>query len=184
VASAGSSVASIADVELAYAPNASPAAVSPDMKDVIKDALRAAGTMRAILSRTALSPADQARAMFQGLVRSPGPLSANVANQLALYPAAGDAVINIFTNMTAGGTIAQAGSNAASIMAAMEQEIRRQGPGNVSAHCADPASASVADLPLANFSAAGRAMFRRAIGSRARLTDEADAFHLELTWQQ
>jgi hypothetical protein len=180
----GATVARVADVEVVYGPNASAAAVSAEMNDIIKDAFRATGTPRGVISRTAMSPADQARAMFQSLVRLPGPLSANISEQRAIYTAAGDAVISVFANSTAGSTVSQASSNAASITAAMEKEIRTQGPGNVAVHCADPARVAVVDVSFSNFTAGGKAVFKTAVGNRAKLAEENDAFHLELPRQQ
>lgn len=173
-------VAAISDVRIAYDANADASAVSAGMSDVIKDSLRIAGVFRARISRTAVSPADQARAMFQNLVRAPGPLSANIAEQLSIYAGPGDAVIRVFESMTAGMTIAQAIADSAAIRAAMLAEIMAQGPSSVSKHCADPATISVVDVPVSSFTATNGARFSSAAGARARLLQENGVYHLEL----
>lgn len=178
------SVGSLADVNIAFGPNANAAVVSAPMLDVVKDGLRAAGQSSAIVTSTARTPADQARAMFQNLINPANPVAVNVANQLELYKPPGDSVINEFVAETQGMTLQQIQQNAQTIRAAMEQEILNQGPQNVSRHCADPNQVSVVDVSAASFNASNTPLFIAAVeGEVKTFIDERNTnncFHLEL----
>jgi hypothetical protein len=183
-ATSESQFAVLADVRIGFAATANSAVVSAGMIDVIKDGLRAAGQASAVISSTARTPADQARAMFQNLVNPANSIATNVANQLALYKPPGDAVINVFTALTASMTSAQINANAATIQAAMVTEINNQGPGNVSRHCADPTVVSVVDVGGASFNGTNGTIFRTSVTPRlTNFIDEIatnNAYHLEL----
>lgn len=173
-------VGPVADVTITYGPNADSTAVSAAMRDAIKDGLRSAGAKSGSISRTAVKPADQARAMFQNLTRAPGPLSVNITAQLGIYADPGDAVVRVFERRTTGMTVAQAVAQAGSIQAAMTEEINAQGPERVSKHCADPSKISVADVPQSNFTASGRERFKAVAATRSRLLDENNVYHMEI----
>ncbi len=176
-ASSESMVGSIADVRIAYGPNADSGAVSAGMQDIVKDGLRAAGAAVGTITSTARTPADQARAMFNNL------LNTGAAAQLALYAPAGDAVIQVYVRDTAGLNAAQIRANAAAIQADMVTEINNQGPQNVSAHCADPAVRTVVDVSYNSFNGTNRALFRNSVSARvSRIIDEPrnNCLHLEL----
>ncbi|GAA2711989.1 hypothetical protein GCM10010429_29150 [Micromonospora olivasterospora] len=180
-----SRVGALADVQVAFGANANAAALSAATIDIVKDSLRAAGQRTVTITSTARTPADQARAMFQNLTNAANPVSVNVANQLALYAAAGDAVVNRFVQQTQGMTLQQILANSATIRAAMEQEINNQGPQNVSRHCADPAVVNVADLGAGAFNATNGPLFVNAIRPRVtRFIDERatnNCYHIEIT---
>jgi hypothetical protein len=183
-ASSPNSIGALPDVQVAFGPNANANVVSAAMMDAVKDSLRQAGQANATITSTARTPADQARAMFNNLVNPAHPVPVNVANQLALYAAPGDAVINVFVAQTQGMTRAQILQNAANIQAAMVQEINNQGPQNVSRHCANPNQVSVVDVSAAPFNANNAPLFIAAAQGRvARFIDERNTnncFHLEL----
>ncbi len=173
-------VGAVPDVAITYGPVADPSAVSAALVDAIKDGLRSAGAQTGSISRTAVTPADQARAMFQNLTKLPGPLSANIATQIAVYAAPGEAVIAVFSSQTTGMTPAQAIAQSAAIQSAMTDEINAQGPDKVSKHCADPATISVADVPQSNFTASGMTRFKTVAAARSRLLDENAVYHMEI----
>jgi hypothetical protein len=177
-------VNALADVRITYGANANAGVVSAGMIDVIKDGLRAAGQASATITSTARSASDQARAMFANLVNPANTVAANIANQLALYEAPGDAVINVFSSMTAGMTLAQINAAAASIRAAMTAQINSQGPSSVSRHCADPAVVSVVDVGASSFNASNGPLFVTSVTPRlsAFINEVAtnNAYHLEL----
>jgi hypothetical protein len=178
-----SSVGALADVQVNYGANASAATVWNTTIDIIKDGLRASGQSTATITSTSRTPADQARAMFQNLVNANNTVNANVANQLALYGAPGDAVINVFVQQTNGMSYPQIIQNGTTIRAAMEQEINNQGPGNVSRHCADPTQRNVVDVGSGVFNANNSGLFITAVQNRARLIDERNSngcFHIEV----
>ncbi|GEM_PF-2878107 len=172
------------DVQISYGANANAASVSAGMIDVIKDGLRAAGQPTCTITSTARTPADQARAMFNNLVNSANPIATNVTNQLALYAAPGDAVINVFSSQTTGMTYSQIIAASATIQASMVTEINAQGPQNVSRHCADPAAASVIDIGVSSFNADNGQLFRASVTPRVtRFIDETTSnscYHIEL----
>lgn len=167
-------VGAIADVRINWGPNANRQTVDARLIDIIKDGLRAAGASNGTITSTARNAADQARAMFQNILRT-GP-----AEQLAEYRPPGDAVIQVYIAETAGMTAQQIRDNAAAIRAAMEAEINRQGPQNVSLHCADPAVISVVDVPLDAFNGTNRALFRDSVEARVtRVLNENRVYHIE-----
>ncbi len=179
-----SRVGALADVQVTFGPNADATALRPATIDIVKDSLRAAGQRTVTITSTARTPADQARAMFQNLTNPANPINVNVNNQLALYAAPGRAVINVFVQQTQGLTRQQILANGAAIRAAMEQEINRQGPQNVSRHCADPATVNVADLGAGAFNATNGPLFVNAIRPRVtRFIDERNSngcYHIEV----
>lgn len=79
------------------------------------------------VTSTTRSPEQQARAMYDNLVRY------GVTAQRKLYKDAGNQVIDVFENQTS------IGQTAALVQIEMAKKIREVGPSNVSAHCADPA---------------------------------------------
>ncbi len=182
-ASSESSVGALADVQVNYGANANAATVWNATIDIIKDGLRASGQSTATITSTSRTPADQARAMFQNLVNPNNPVNVNVDNQLTLYGAPGDAVINVFVQQTNGMSYQQIIRNGTTIRAAMEQEINNQGPGNVSRHCADPSQRNVVDVGSGVFNANNSGLFITADQNRARLIDERNSngcFHIEV----
>lgn len=175
--SSESQVGALADVRIAFGPNANAGVVSDGMTDIVKDGLRAAGASVGTITSTLRTPADQARAMFNNA------LNTGAAAQLALYGPAGDAVIQVYIRETAGMTPAQIRANAGPIRAAMEAEINAQGPENVSRHCGDPAVRTVVDISYNSFNGNNRGLFRTAVTPRVtRILDEPNnnCFHLEL----
>jgi hypothetical protein len=122
--------------------------------------------------------------MFINLVNPANTVAANIANQLALYAPPGDAVVNVFAAQVTGLTPAQVLANSAAIQAAMVNEINAQGPGNVSAHCADPALGSVVDVGGAAFNGSNGPLFVASVAARVvRFIDEIatnNAYHLAL----
>lgn len=136
------------------------------------------------MSVTARSPAEQARVMFENCINPAQPLSRNVANQLALYSAAGNAVVNVFVAYTQGMDVRQIVDNRISILAAMEREILAQGPCNVSMHCADPAVLNVLDVGARVLDTRRGSVFIESVRTRVkRVVDETPmngCYHLEI----
>lgn len=177
-------VGSVQDVQVTYGANANAAAVSAAALRIVKNGLRAAGQSTVTITSTARSPADQARAMFNNLVNPANTVAVNVANQLALYAAPGDAVINVFSAQTQGMTLNQINQHQTGIRAAMEQEINNQGPSSVSRHCADPAQLTVIDVGAGAFNATNGPLFVASVTAAAsNLIDERatnNCYHIEV----
>lgn len=118
------------NVTINWGRNANRAAVLPAAETVIKDLVAAAGGRSCTINSTARTPADQARAMYN-----------NLANGTRIqYAAAGEAVTRVYERL------ARQRKSRAEIMAAMIEEINRQGPSRVSRHCADFTRLCVVDI--------------------------------------
>ncbi|MFO1030485.1 MAG: hypothetical protein U1F60_05375 [Planctomycetota bacterium] len=177
-------IAAVKDVAIGFAATADATVVPEVMRDIVRDGLRAAGLAQATITSTARTPADQARVMFQNLVLPGQSVAANVAAQLALYAAPGDAVIAVFVAETAGLTRDEILAISTTVQAAMVDEILELGPTTVSKHCADPSEISVVDVGKAAFpNAVSKQRFVATASPRCdTLLDEPapnNAFHLQ-----
>jgi hypothetical protein len=172
------------DAQVAFGTNADPAAVSAAMLSAVRDSARVAGQAVVTITATARTPQDQARAMFEGLTSSAHTTQQNIDAQHDVYPAAGDAVIDVFASDVAGLTPQQIQSHGTQIRADMLDAIGAQGCRQVTNHCADPAQPSIVDVGSAAFTTGNGPLFAGAARSRVtRLVDERDTngcYHLEL----
>jgi hypothetical protein len=158
-------------ITISFGTNAKRAFVSAQARKVIEDILKAAGLTSCLISSTARSPADQARIMFENIEAH------GVANQKALYAAAGDAVIDTYSQAK------KAGKTPKQIQAAMEAKIISIGPAKVSRHCADPKKLVVVDI--APSSIGSKSAFEKAVRADKRvkkflLPPLDPAYHLEI----
>jgi hypothetical protein len=158
-------------VTISFGPNAKREFVSAQARKVIEDILRAAGLTSCLISSTGRTPAEQARIMF-GNIETHG-----VDKQKALYAAAGDSVIDIYSQAK------KAGKTPSQIQAAMEAKIISVGPAKVSRHCADPKKLVVVDI--APSSITSKALFEKAVRADKRvkkflLPPLDPAYHLEI----
>jgi hypothetical protein len=173
-ASSETRIDALADVKVGYdSAHANPTHVRPVMIDVIKDGLRAAGQSQATIKRTAVKAKDQARAMYENLIMDRdgnGVLTAqeitkniniqhNGDGKFLGYKAPGDAVINVFEKKISGLTPQQIIANKATIQTAMLDEIVKQGPKNVSKHCAEPEEFCVVDVGVSAFQTGNGPLF-------------------------
>lgn len=184
-ASSPTMIGAVPDVRLTYGANANQAVVSAAMVDVIRDGQRAAGQSLATITSTSRTPADQARAMFQNLTNPSHTIAENVQNQLTLYGAAGDRVINVFVAQTTDMARDQILANGAAIRAAMAADITA----NIQAwsqtgHLADPNVLVVVDVWATVFNAQNGPLFVGSVQPRlTRFFDERatnSCYHLEL----
>jgi hypothetical protein len=113
------------DTVVTFGPNAKPEAVAAPSLAILKDVISAAGLREAQISSTARSPADQARVMYQNLVK------VGVEAQKKLYEPAGDKVIDVFVELR------KQGKSPKEIQDGMRDKIIELGPSNVSRHCGD-----------------------------------------------
>lgn len=142
--------------------------VSSTAVNVLKDILADAGLTRATITSGRRTPADQARIMYDNIVRL------GVANQKSLYGPAGDQVIEVYEQQRA------AGASVSQIRNAMQAKIEQLGCGNVSNHCSQSDVFDVAPSSISDGAA-----FRRAIQESSAVrhyifppTDPA--YHIEL----
>ena len=198
-ASSEAHVAALPDVVVNGGANANMAVVWPQTIDIIKDGLRAAGQATATINSTARTPEDQARAMFQNLVR-PGAdgqltqediehnidVQQNGDGTWSGYAAPGDAVIDRFADEVNGMTPEEIQTNETQIRDAMEDEINNQEAQGrrVSRHMADPATISVVDVGAGVFNANNRDLFVNSVRPRVvTFLDERSSngcYHLEV----
>ena len=138
--------------------------------------MRVANVVRLTITSTQRSPQDQARVMFDNIVRE------GVAKQKALYKAPGQSVIDAYV------TAKNAGKSADDIKAAMVARILEVGPDKVSRHAADPKVLNVFDISPSSVSASEdvQQAFVRVARKDPRVSkvltpaDNDPAFHLEI----
>jgi len=138
---------------------------------VLTDILMNAGLTRVLISSTARTPADQARAMYDNLV------AYGVAHQKRLYGAAGDQVIDVYVASKA------AGRSPTQIQQDMVEKIIAIGPTRVSRHASDPRVLNVFDV--APSSVSDKAAFEAAIAAEQRVSryffpPDDPGYHLEI----
>ena len=151
--------------------NADSSKVKASALGVIKDILKAAGEPDCTITSTARSPEDQARAMYNNIVKY------GVSHQKDLYGPYGDQVIDQYAASK------KAGKNAAGIKADMAAKIREVGPANVSKHCADFEVLCVVDIGPSSIG--NKKKFIEAVEAEGRVSNflqpPADpAYHLEI----
>lgn len=158
-----------------FGPKANQAVVSVYTLSVLTEILNAANLTSCLITSTSRTPADQARIMFNNIVKE------GVAKQKALYKAPGKAVVDEYVKAK------NAGKTGDQIKAAMEAKIRALGPDSVSRHCADPAILNVVDIApssltnKAAFDTATRAALTKGTVSKFLTPANNDpAFHLEI----
>lgn len=198
IAAAGPNrVGAVQDVVVTYGQHAKADRVWPEMLDLVKDGLRAAGAATATITSTARSSYEQARAMFNNLadVHSSIPTSparcpykyearsikGNIEYEKCVYGAFGDQVIDVFVEQSKDKTPEEIVADATRIRKLMEDKIDELGPSNVSNHAADPDIMSVVDVAANAFGKNGN-IFMAAVAARAtKVIDERPrCFHIEL----
>ncbi|WP_434389669.1 hypothetical protein [Melittangium boletus] len=157
---------------------ANQAAVSAHTRQVVQEIMAQAGISDLTITSTARTPERQASVMYDNIQ------SQGVQDQLDLYGAPGDRVVNTYV---AG---QQAGLSRQEIVQAMTAQIYAEGPSNVSKHLADPSTLNVIDISPRSIPQGQRADFLAAAGSHpqvSRVLDPSDkdpAFHLEIRQPQ
>jgi hypothetical protein len=160
------------DRNIVFGPNAKSGDLSDFTRAVLSDIMGAADVTTLTITSTQRSPQDQARVMYDNIVRD------GVARQKGLYKAPGQAVIDAYAAAKA------AGKSPDEIRAAMVARILELGPEKVSRHAADPKVLNVFDVSPA--SVAHGDAFVAAARSDARVSkvltpaNNDPAFHLEI----
>jgi hypothetical protein len=134
-----------------FGPNAKGSDVSDHSRGILKAVMAAAGVSSVTISSTARGPLDQARVMFDNIVKT------SVAAQKSLYGPFGDMVIDVFV------AARNAGKNRDDTIAAMEAKIIEIGPSKVSHHSADPKILNVFDVAPSSIPAAKKKAWEAAI---------------------
>lgn len=135
---AAGAAAAVAEPTVTFGAHANQSKMTPAALQVLKDVLKAAGLKSAVVTSTARTPEDQARAMYANLVGSGK--GQGVEAQHALYGAAGDLVIDEFV------ALQKAGKSADEIKQGMADKMRAIGPSKVSRHISDFSKLVVFDV--------------------------------------
>ncbi len=122
------------DVTITFGSRANSSILSEYTVTTLKGILAAAGEKSALITSTIRTPADQARIMYNNIVKY------GVTAQKRLYGAGGDAVIDVYVAQKG------AGAGGAEIRKAMEEKIVAIGSTRVSRHCSDPEILQVVDI--------------------------------------
>jgi len=123
---------------------------------VLKDIMAKAGVASVVISSTARDPFNQARVMFDNIMKT------GVAAQKELYAAAGDAVIDVCA------AAQKAGKTPAETIKLMEAKIIALGPEKVSHHAADLTKLNVFDVAPSSIPSGKKAAWEAAIkGNKA-----------------
>jgi hypothetical protein len=149
--------------------NADQGAVGTYAREVISDIVRASGGTSCKINSTARSPEDQARVMYDNLA---------AGNEIAYKPPGAAVTAVYYASKKAGKTPKQ-------IKADMTAEVYKQGPSNVSSHCADFKTLCVVDI--APSSIANGKKFIAAVDDDKRVSkflhpgnSNDKAFHIEI----
>lgn len=158
-----------------FGPKANQAVVSVHTIGILTDILSAAKCDSCLITSTSRTPADQARIMFNNIVKE------GVQKQMGLYRPPGQSVVQAYVKAK------DAKKSDDQIKAAMEAQIRAVGPEKVSRHCADPAKLNVVDVapssiahPQAFQSAVNAAIQQGKVSKFLTPANNDPAFHIEI----
>lgn len=150
--------------------------IPEDTASVLRDILTAAGVQSVTITRTASSPQDQARVMYQNLA-STG-INQGIAKQRALYLPPGNKVIDVYEQNS---TLPRD-----QVIALMAARIIELGPSTVSHHCCDPNKLTVLDIAPTSIDPTQHAAFEAAVRADKRVSkfltpaSSDPAYHLEI----
>lgn len=150
--------------------------IPDDTKAVLLDIMEAAGVASFTITRTASTPQDQARVMYQNLI-STG-INQGIPKQRALYLPPGNKVIDVFEK--------NQGQPRDTVIALMAARIVELGPQTVSHHCCDPDKITVLDIAPTSIDSAQHAAFEAAVRADPRVSkfltpaSSDPAYHLEI----
>ena len=142
---------------------------------VIKDVLRASGNPKALITSTARTPMEQAKAMYNNLIGDPK----NILEQKDIYGPNGDQVIDVYAKN-------YKSKSQSEVIDLMWRKIIELGPSNVSRHCADFNERVVVDIAPSSIKYQGR--FKEEVYSEPRIdstrffdpSKNDPAFHIEI----
>lgn len=194
IAASEKETSAIKDVKINPGAHARSDALTNATLGIVKDSLRAAGQSSVTITSTVRTPEDQARAMFNNLIKHGSSdltladitknidVQKNGDGQFTGYGAAGDAVIDVFASAIIGLKAAEVDANRTVIEAKMIAQISKV-PGK--GHRADPKVLGVLDISAKSFSTSSAARFVTALKGdlRVKLIDERKSngcFHLEI----
>lgn len=163
-----------------FAPNVDPSQLTQHSRDEIEHALDASGNPSCTITALIRTPHDEARIVHDNLIR---PVTAgtmtmeqSAAAQKAIYRAPGQAVIDVW--------LASASLSAADTISAMEAEVIRQGPKNVTHHCCIPSIDLLQTVDIAQSSLVNVAALKAIINGHpsdfSKCLDENSCLHAEI----
>ncbi|HIA51847.1 MAG TPA: hypothetical protein EYN91_07120 [Candidatus Melainabacteria bacterium] len=168
---AATAAAAGATPQVKFAKPQDAASVSTYSLDVLKSVLKTAGITSVIITSTQRTAKDQARVMYENLVKH------GTASQRALYGSNGDKVVDLYAKLTGKKTPTE-------VKAEMEKLILSIGPEKVSKHCADPKKLNVLDIDPAAIAPRSQAFIKAVSNekkiSRLLLPPNDPAYHVEI----
>ncbi|MDQ6721523.1 MAG: hypothetical protein M3003_12120 [Candidatus Dormibacteraeota bacterium] len=175
--SAASRVPTTRSIKIDFGPNAKLDAFSDYTRDVLTDLLKSSGLTSTTVTSTFRTPEQDAWAMFTNVEHL------GVDHEMALYAAAGKAVIRRYAKSKKEHDGEPKDERAQHIVADMVDEINKQGPINVSHHEADPKVLNTFDLSPRSI--ANRCRFEEALRAERRLSKyfvppKDASYHLEV----
>jgi len=164
---------SAVQLTIRYGPNANASTVSDYSETVIKAIMLKAGVSSLLITSTARTATDQARAMFNNLERK------GVDHQKKLYGKYGDQVIDIYDEKK------KSQASAEQIKNAMVNKINKIGPSRVSKHAADTSKLNVIDIAPSSIPENKRQKFAMEVKAEARVSKFIEppkdpAYHIEI----
>jgi hypothetical protein len=135
-------------VKVDYGKSAKKGAMTNYSTLILQSILHDAGISKATISSTSRTADDQARIMYDNIVKY------GIKNQTDLYASSGDQVIKVFADHKKDYKIGNKISDTekAKIIAAMKAKITTLGADRVSHHASDPAKLGVFDIPPSSVS--------------------------------
>lgn len=135
--------------------------IIPDFaREVLRDVLIASGVDSCAITSVARTAGDQARIMYGNLTGTAD--HQGVQEQLDLYAAAGDKVIEVY--------VANKDKPRDEVIELMRQKIEELGPGTVSHHCCDPSKIAVFDVAPLSIVKEKQGAFEAAAANDKRIT--------------
>ncbi len=133
------------DPKLIYSKNAKKELVAPSSERILKNIAKDAGLNELKISRTASTPKDQARIMYEN----------KEAGTSSSYAKAGREVLKVYSDMKTKGASSSETKNA------MEVKINEVGPTKVSHHCCNTSDLTVVDISKNYINSQGKTIINR-----------------------
>jgi len=142
-------------------------------RKVLQDIMKKSGVSKVIITSTARTPAEQARIMYENIVKY------GVDDQKKLYGGYGDKVIDVYAEYK------DKNKSRSDIITAMQNKIVLLGPGKVSSHVADFKKLNVVDIAPGSMPTISQKRFEKTVETDSRIgrffkPPKDPAYHLEI----
>lgn len=155
------------EVNISFGANANSSSISEYTKDILRRVGAATENYQIDITSTARSPYDQARIMYNNIVR-------DINEQRRIYRQPGQEVIDVYESES------NLGRTREQIITAMKNKIVELGPSTVSHHCADSNVINVFDIAISTLTNAEQ--FLTNIKTEAdKVLVENRCYHIEIS---